>query len=114
MATRCVINFIENGSVCAKIYRHYDGFPSSVLNDLQFFFRDLKEQTKDVRFNDASLLATRFVVWYANTINRGALLDFLGLCIHYDANDVDDYVDHVYSVECAHLKDGYPDVFVER
>lgn len=88
MSTRCTINFcFPDGEVCAKVYRHTDGYPdgdSGVPADLARFFKAVQEQTDDPRFGDPSYLAAKFVVWQANEHRRGASLtplDFLGVGI---------------------------------
>lgn len=82
MSTRCVINFCyERGKDVAKIYRHWDGYPDSVLPDLDQFFCDVEAQTDDTRFSDPSYLAAKYVVWQAgkNARDPKKPLDFLSV-----------------------------------
>lgn len=66
MSTRCSIHFEQYGQTAAIVYRHGDGYPEAVLPDLDKFFAAVEEQTpKDTRFDDASHLAAKFVVWQA-------------------------------------------------
>jgi len=85
MSTRCVINFCENGEVVAKIYRHYDGYPSTkssskkgVDTDLEIFFDEVCSECRDTRFYDAAFLAARFIVWQAQENNFSILGRILG------------------------------------
>lgn len=70
MSTRSVTNFCYGKTVVAKIYRHPDGYPSSMLPDLKQFFEDVKAQTKDTRFTDANYLAAKWVVWLAKLFTQ--------------------------------------------
>lgn len=66
MSTRCNIHFnYADGTIAANVYRHSNGYPDGVLPDLERFFADVEAQTSDTRFNDASYLAAKFVVWQA-------------------------------------------------
>ena len=49
----------------AIVYRHFDGNPSGLGEDLRKFFAEVITQTKDTRFTDPSYLAAKFVVWQA-------------------------------------------------
>ena len=108
MSTRCMIHFTEDGVVEVNIYRHFDGYPDSkngVLADLKKFFKDVKSQTDDTRFDDASYLAAKFVVWqahqniqpYTHDEQPKEMLDFLGLGI---AKEDHADVEYIYTVEC--------------
>lgn len=83
MSTRSVVNFCYNEHIEAKVYRHRDGYPETVLEDLARFFTSVKEQTADTRFHDPSYLAAKFVVWqaheYADDLEKP--LAFLGVGI---------------------------------
>lgn len=67
MSTRCTVHFHwgDGGDPAAIIYRHGDGYPKGVLPDLEQFFSDVEEQTSDMRFEDPSYLAAKYVVWQA-------------------------------------------------
>ena len=102
MATRATIHFHfeDDDAVEAIVYRHWDGDPDMVLPDLKQFFDDVKEQTRDTRFNDPSYLAAKYVVWQAHENARvynqeadkyipSAMLDFssVGVCTQ-DPGDI--------------------------
>ena len=67
MSTRANIHFnFVNGETAANIYRHGDGYPEGVLPDLNRFFEAVEDQAaSETRFDDASYLAAKFVVWQA-------------------------------------------------
>lgn len=82
MSTRATVHFCNsNGTTQAIVYRHYDGYPSGLGEDLQRFLRDVKAQTSDTRFNDPSYLAAKFVVWQAGEYaeDKSKPLDFLSV-----------------------------------
>jgi len=54
----------------AKIYRHGDGYPDGLGKDLQTFLDHVKATLKDTRFNDASYLAAKWVVWDAGRMAK--------------------------------------------
>ena len=92
MSTRCTIHFCYGSmeETEAIIYRHCDGYPEAMLPDLDRFFSDVENQTKDTRFSDPSYLAAKFVVWQSREnieayegyeMHVGGPLDFLGLGI---------------------------------
>lgn len=115
MSTRATVHFEQNGEAQAIVYRHSDGYPEGLGNDLQTFFGDVQSQTRDTRFSDPCYLAAKFVVWqaarYAQTLRRVAAslnpavsginednpLDFLGVGIVME--DPDD-IEYRYHVDC--------------
>lgn len=104
MSTRCNIHFYGYGRVIANVYRHWDGYPSAVLQDLQQFFKDVESQTNDTRFTDASYLAAKFVVWQAlqNAESNDSCnpLNFLGVGVtNEDAGDGE----FVYKLNCEKM-----------
>lgn len=100
MSTPCIINFAHGKDIFAKIYRHWDGYPDTVKADLQKFFFDVENQTEDTRFNDASYLAAKFVVWQAGQYNDSSKnLDFLGIGIVMEDNGID----LIYTVDCGKM-----------
>jgi hypothetical protein len=119
MSTRSTINFCNGDRIDAKIYRHSDGYPESVLPDLERFFSDVKEDTDDTRFDDSCYLAAKYVVWQANENNkhydlstrefvRRERLDFLGVgVLMEDPGDIE----HTYYLDCHNLDEkGHPTV----
>ena len=110
MSTRACVHFMQNGGAEAKIYRHSDGYPEGLGQDLLGFLQELKTNVTDNRFTDAGYLAAKWVVrdamenrQYANGEPHN--LNFLGvgivsqdptdieyryevLCNDFDANDL--------------------------
>ena len=85
MSTRATIHFQDDGQDVAIVYRHGDGYPMGLGKDLKEFFKEVSRQTKDTRFNDASYLAAKWVVWDSDQVKRGLervnILDFIGVGI---------------------------------
>lgn len=117
MSTRCTIHFTDTGEdPDAIIYRHSDGYPEGAGADLYRFFAQVAEQTRDTRFDDASYLAAKLVVYvaHANAVHylgngkheRAAPLDFLGCgVLMQDPSDIE----YRYVVDCSrHDAQGYP------
>lgn len=78
----------------AKVYRDSDGYPESMLPDLEQFFADVEAQTKHARFGDPAYLAAKWVVWLADQFaysfefvgtgferKKTRMLDFLGVSV---------------------------------
>lgn len=73
MSTACTIHFRqiwENHSPDTEYSRAIilissDGYPESILPDLEAFFDQVLEDTNDTRFTDASYLAAKLIVWTA-------------------------------------------------
>lgn len=99
MSTRCTIHFHDSGEdeAAAIIYRHSDGYPEGILPDLDRFFAAVEEQTRDTRFNDATYLAAKFVVWQAGVYTDGyhEPLDFLSIGVVQDDPGDIEYRYHV-------------------
>lgn len=98
MATRSVIDFTFGGEQrpSAKVYRHYDGYPSAVQADFVTFLADVQAETRDTRFGDPTYLAAKFIVWSARQNGKG--LDFLGVApILHNPGDID----YVHTVVCS-------------
>ncbi len=109
MSTPAIIKFGGSGIIVARIYRHWDGYPDIMLNDLQRFFQDVENQTNDTRFNDPAYLAAKFVVWQAlqNGSDLNKPLDFLSLGVVNEEYDGD----YEYIVHSDNLDDnGRPEV----
>lgn len=130
MSTRTNIHFNHGKDLCANIYRHSDGYPGKVVNgeeieygmlsDLLKFFRELKANVGDTRFNCAEYLAAKFLVWQAKENARryeGMVdgkakyvdthyLEFLSVspCVQ-DHGDIE----FIYEVNCDKFDDeGFP------
>ena len=88
MSTRAVVHFVNDWEDVI-IYRHSDGYPEGLGQDLKTFFADVRANVADNRFDDPSYLAAKFVVWQAaryahKYLGRGIYrpahyLDFLGV-----------------------------------
>lgn len=96
MSTRATIHFCEKGSnkPIAIIYRHSDGYPAGLGQDLKEFFRKVKAEVKDNRFNDPAYLAAKWVVWDAEgrckALEHTHQLDFLGVgIVMEDPSDIE-------------------------
>jgi hypothetical protein len=111
MSTSAIIQFTDNDGDEAYIYRHSDGYPDSddgVLADLQKFFRAVKEQTSDTRFNQPSYLAAKFVVWQAGQNSVPGSLAFLSVGI---VSKETGWGEYIYTVNCAKMdKNKFPTV----
>jgi hypothetical protein len=112
MSTRSVTNFGYGDTVVAKVYRHPDGYPESMLPDLDQFFEDVKSQTTDTRFTDASYLAAKWVVWLADMFSKGAKLDFISVGVMMENPDD---IEYEYFVDCDDQdEDGNPVVTFKK
>ncbi|MHC4434965.1 MAG: hypothetical protein ACYTBS_24265 [Planctomycetota bacterium] len=68
MGTRAGINFYyeDDETPAACVFRHWDGHPETTGVHLLEFFEAIKAQTGgDTRFDDPTMLASRYVVWLA-------------------------------------------------
>lgn len=67
MSTRASVHFCDkSGTTQAVVFRHTDGYPEGLGEDIRKFFKAIKEQCgQDTRFNDPTMLAARWVVWDA-------------------------------------------------
>ena len=113
MSTRATVHFEHHGKTRAIVYRHSDGYPEGLGEDLKQFFADVKEQTGDTRFSHATYLAAKYVVWQANKyaetfdvkLNKyvpSNMLDFLSVgVVMEDPGDIE----YRYHVNCD-TKDG--------
>lgn len=120
MSTRSTVHFLNDFSDKpeAIVFRHTDGYPESMHPSLQAFFRMLEEECSDKRFDDASMLAARWVVFlgrlFANDnhwrkyqgFENDHPLDFLSVrVLHADTPDIE----YRYIVDCAqHNARGMP------
>ena len=113
----------------AIVYRHYDGYLSSMLPALKEFFGTVEKETKDTRFTDPSYLASKWLVFLAREFStptvmdgngqyskdtdspKSGSLDFLGLGIV--AQDPDD-IEYSYWLDCSPQTSGKrPAVYVK-
>lgn len=99
--TACNLRFLsKRGTVRAVVYRHYDGDPVSVGNDMVLFFADVKRQVpNDTRFDDPEYLAARFIVWQALRLApEDRPLSFLGVGV---SNQDLGGVQYNYDINCG-------------
>lgn len=91
MSTRSTTHFVAGGETHAIVYRHPDGYPDGHGKDLQTFFADVENQTKDTRFSDPTYLAAKLVVWlareFASHVDHGA--EGLAFVNHADERPMD-------------------------
>ena len=115
MSTRACVHFMQYGEAEARIYRHSDGYPEGLGQDLLEFLRELKDNVRDNRFNDAGYLAAKWVVRDATMNRRYANgeahdLNFLGVGV-VSADPAD--CEYRYEVMCDDFDaDGLPKVMV--
>ena len=115
MSTRACVHFMQNGEAEAKIYRHSDGYPEGLGQDLLGFLQELKTNVTDNRFTDAGYLAAKWVVRDATMNRRYANgedhdLNFLGVGV-VSADPAD--CEYRYEVMCDDFDaDGLPKVMV--
>jgi hypothetical protein len=103
MSTRATISFKEDGRLASCIYKHSDGYPDGehgMLNDFDRFFAAVKEQCNgDTRFNDATYLAAKYVVWLASP-DADRPLCFSGVGVVTKASDIGD-AEYDYVLDCS-------------
>jgi len=65
MSTRATVHFTydPDGKPDAIVYRHSDGYPEGLGEDLKAFLTDIAANVNDTRFGDPSYLAAKWVVW---------------------------------------------------
>lgn len=104
MSTRATVHFQYNGKTEAIVYRHTDGYPEGLGEDLKQFFADVETQCSNgyggTRFNDPTYLAAKFVVWQAMQYaeNKEKPLDFLSIGVMME----DPYdIAYRYLLECS-------------
>ena len=122
MSTRSTTHFINSRyinkdtkqpTVTAIIYRHSDGYPEGAGVDLRTFL-DQVSQLYDTRFDDASYLAAKYVVYLAEKFTypeSESPLDFLSVGILMrDPGDIE----FRYFVDCGkHDETGKPEIRCE-
>ena len=99
MSTRACVHFChDDKSTAAIIYRHSDGYPDGLGEDLKIFLKEVKDNVEDNRFGDPNYLAAKFVVWQAKQYASDKhYLDFLSIGVMLrDAGDIE----YRYKVIC--------------
>lgn len=97
MSTRSTVHFKHGQHTEAIVYRHSDGYPSGAGVDFYRFFAAVDATTVDGRFNDATMLAARYVVWLSKRFARSSDLDFLDARIVIaDPGDIQ----YCYEIDC--------------
>ena len=88
MSTRASIHFQSDGSDVAIVYRHSDGYPEGLGEDLKAFFAEVRIQCgHDTRFNDPSYLAAKWIVWDAKQHGEGLKFLSVGVLLE-DPSDI--------------------------
>lgn len=96
MSTRATVHFEQGGMTEAIVYRHSDGYPEGLGEDLKRFFQEVKAHTSDTRFGDPVYLAAKWVVYDSQDQERWSL-NFLGVgIVMRDPGDIE----YRYHVEC--------------
>lgn len=117
MATRCVFAFYAqpdaqkfmDDRVVAMVYKHWDGYPESIIPLLQDFFAELDTHVQDRRYNDPSYLAAKLVVYLADRTrdSNDHKLEFLDVGVVMEAPSD---VEYRYEILCYDLEGGHPRV----
>ena len=114
MSTRATVHFcniIDDKPVTSAIvYKHEDGDPSGLGEDLKEFLKEVKDNVKDNRFDDPNYLAAKFVVWQANKCHySGHVLNFLGVGVcQEDPGDIE----YRYKILCKNYE--IPEIITEE
>ena len=128
MSTRSTTHFINSSHEYGGpviVYRHSDGYPSGAGADIQEFFKAVEAQTTDTRFNEASYLAAKYVVYLAGSFAEMAATDwttgkigtvkplnFLSVGV-MDADPMD--IEYRYTVDTGKMdSNGLPTVTVQE
>lgn len=115
MSTRATIHFYDVGQTKpeAIIYRHGDGYPEGLGEDLKKFVKELKDNVSDTRLQDPSYLAAKWVVWDAAQMAQYShnpkpnKLAFISVgIVRQDPGDIE----YRYKVVC----DGEPTITFEK
>jgi hypothetical protein len=117
MSTRSTTHFKEGEKLVAIVYRHLDGYPSRTGKDLLEFFKEVRDNVTDTRFDDASYLAAKWCVYLGRKFAPNNpfwpihYLDFVSVGILMaDPPDIE----YRYIVDCTRLDiEGYPVVTCE-
>jgi hypothetical protein len=116
VSTRCTTHFHSDygrNEVEAIVFRHTDGYPKEAGADLLKFFDAIEAQAPhDTRFDDASMLAARYVVFLSRMFTRTYTgggewenygnerpLDFISVRVLQEDTADTEYVYHVYCKE---------------
>ena len=111
MSTRATIHFCYEKDAEAIIYRHGDGYPEGLGEDLKEFFNEV-DKLNDKRFDDPQYLAAKWVVWDSQKHNRSSNpLDFLSVGIVLkDPSDIE----YRYLIDCSINTNGKPTITIEE
>jgi len=109
MATRGLYKFYEDEDrmkdkkPTAVIYRHWDNYIEGGGIDLKEFLDFCKSGTFDGRTRDASYLASKYVVFLAQTFAgdwKENPLDFLSVGVCYTNPELDMWQEYTYHIIC--------------
>lgn len=105
MSSHCSLHFLAGAECVAILYQHSGGEPDEVLSDLARFFADEIAASRakpkkgalpaDLRFDDPSFLAVRYILWRHATNPFGVTLLGLGVC-----TEPPTHVLHRYFLHC--------------
>lgn len=120
MSTRATVHFLyeEKDNPLAIIYRHCDGYPDGLGEDLKTFLEEVKNNVEDNRFSDPNYLAAKFVVWQANRYSNKSYsgkkhyLNFLSIGVMIkDPGDIE----YRYKIICnpKYFINGLPKIITE-
>lgn len=125
MSTRSTTHFVDKLGDPPKaiIYRHADGYPTGAGADIYAFLKEVAENVQDTRFDDASYLAAKYVVFLAREFSvdydfsvspmvtkpKASPLDFLSVGVMQD--DPGD-IEYRYTIVSA-LHSDLPSVYVD-
>jgi len=124
MSTRATTHFQRQNKTQAIIYRHPDGYPEGLGQDLKDFFQELKTDVRDPRFEDPAYLAAKWVVrdaqrYARHLVHVGDTMDYEPthplefLSVGVTMEDPSD-IEFRYIVDCDHRdKKGLPLLYVE-
>lgn len=118
MSTRAVVKFCHGKQVHAIIYRHCDGYPEGLGEDLKGFFSYVRDNVPDTRFGDASYLAAKWVVCDSQRDrclcepSKAFTLRFLGVgVVMREPSDIE----YRYIVDCDNRdENGFPSLKCEK
>jgi hypothetical protein len=113
MSTRAVVKFCHGKQVHAIIYRHCDGYPEGLGEDLKAFFSYVRDNVPDTRFGDASYLAAKWVVYDSQEWGEPTTLRFLGVgVVMREPSDIE----YRYIVDCdnRNKETGFPSIKCEK
>ncbi len=120
MATRGMYSFYdnveryENEKPSASVYRHWDNYLEEGGVDLKDFLVEVKKTVSDNRLDDATFLASKYVVYLAREFATDwdkNPLDFMSVRVVEPYSDYGQ--EYHYHVLCDSFENGLPKVLVD-